>query len=552
MSADTERQSVMNPRPTMPPPAALGGAGAGPARTKTTTAKGTAAKTPPPTAKVSPGAKGTRGTKGTAAAGAPAASKATRMATAARAQTPAVKTALGATAAEETVTAEAATPEAVRPRSRKNARQPAAVVPEAATPGPTPEAGRPPARPRRGFLGRRSNRRITVDNRSLLLWLSEALAVLARRLLVVLKVLAALGALAGVLWLGRLGVQHVVASPRFALREIRVGPAEHLGRDQIVAAAGVTLGDRLLSLDTDAVAARLARHPWITAARVRRELPSTLVIEVTERRAAAVAALGGLYLVDGNGHAFKPATLEEADGLVVVTGLSREQFAGRRDASESAFREALALLDAYQYQEGLATAGAGTGLAAPRRRGARPALSEIHIDPRSGFSLFFYDGGAEVRLGRDRIAEKLARLDQILLALGPRGLASLRVVHLDGPAEDRIPIRLAEAADAAGEPSSPASGGALATRPSGKSGASAGKAGATRSKSPATPPKPGSIATKPAVAGSPAAPKPSPRPLSAAQEVKKSTATHNPVISGKRAAVTPATPATTAPDLDTD
>jgi cell division protein FtsQ len=462
-----------------------------------------------------------------------------------------VKTALGAAAAEETVTAPSATPEPVRPRRRKNARQAAATVPEAAA--PEPAADRPPARPRRGFLGRRSNRRITVDNRSLLLWFSEALALLARRLLAVLKVLAALGALAGVLWLGRLGVQHVVASPRFALREIRVGPAEHLGRDQIVAAAGVTPGDHLLSLDTDAVAARLARHPWITAARVRRELPSTLVIEVTERRAAAVAALGGLYLVDGNGHAFKPATLEEADGLVVVTGLSREQFAGRRDASESAFREALALLDAYQYQDVLATAGAGVGLGAPRRRGARPALSEIHIDPRSGFSLFFYDGGAEVRLGRDRIAEKLARLDQILLALGPRGLASLRVVHLDGTAEDRIPIRLAEPADAAGEPSSPASGPALATRPSGKPAATAGKGGPTRSKSPATPPKPGLIGTKPAVAGSPAAPKSAaPRPLSAGQEVKKSTATHNPVISGRRAAVTPPTPATTAPDLDTD
>lgn len=528
MSADAERGNVIRPRPSIPPAAVLG---AGPARTKPAPAKGA---TPKRTT-----AKGaTAKTKTTTAVKTQAAAKAPAPAKAAPA-----RAASAEIAPRETGTEEPSTTESARARPRKNVRRTGAMGPDAPearapeAPESEPEPPLTPARPRRGILGRRSNRRITVDNRSVLLWLSGALAVLARRLLALLKGLAALGALAGVVWLGRLAVQHVVASSRFALREIRVGPAEHLGRDQIVAAAGVTLGDRLLSLDTDEVAARLARHPWITAARVRRELPSTLVIEVTERRAAAAAALGGLYLVDGDGHAFKPATMEEADGLVVVTGLSREQFARRRDASESAFREALALLDAYRYQDGLAAIGAGGGAAPTRGRSARPPLSEIHIDPRSGFSLFFYDGGAEVRLGRDRIAQKLGRLDQILSALGPRGVASLRVVHLDGPAEDRIPIRLAEPTDAAGEPSSPSPRPSAAPipapRPGGKAAAAGGKVAGT-GKSPSPPPKTAL------------------RPVSPAQEVKKSTATHNPVISGKRAAVTPPNPATTGSDLDTD
>lgn len=540
MSADTERPSVTRPRPTIPPAVVLGGPASGPART-TTTAKGTAAKATATATATAP-AKATTAKATTAKA---KATTAKALGTEAPAKAPVAKAALGATGATDAVTTESAPTETTRSRPRKNARPPAAIVPEAAAPEAAP--AQPPARPRRGLLGRRSNRRITVDNRSVLLWLGEALGLLARRLLTVLKGLAALGAMAGVVYLGRLGVQHVVASSRFALREIRVGPAEHLGRDEIVAAAGVAPGARLLSLDTDEVAARLARHPWITAARVRRQLPSTLVIEVTERRAAAVAALGGLYLVDGNGHAFKPATLEEADGLVVVTGLSREQFAGRRDASESAFREALALLDAYQYQDGLAAAGTGVGVGAARGRGMRPALSEIHIDPRSGFSLFFYDGGAEVRLGRDRIAEKLARLDQILSALGPRGLASLRVVHLDGAAEDRIPIRLVDPTDAPGEPSTPSAGPAPGPRPGGKPAATAGKVAAT-SRPAAPSPKPATPSPKPATTTT----RPTSRSVSAAQEVKKSTATPNPVISGKRAAVTPPTPVSTAPDLDTD
>jgi cell division septal protein FtsQ len=76
---------------------------------------------------------------------------------------------------------------------------------------------------------------------------------------------------------------------------------------------------------------------------------------------------------------------------------------------------------------------------------ARPALSEVHIDPRYGFSLLLYDGGGEIRLGRGDYTDKLARLDRILAAL--RALdrpAVLRTVHLDGPNRDRVPVRLAE------------------------------------------------------------------------------------------------------------
>jgi cell division protein FtsQ len=297
-----------------------------------------------------------------------------------------------------------------------------------------------PVRPRRGLLHwRRANRRITVESHSPFVWLGEALVALARRLWVVAKVLAALAVLAGAVYAGRLGVRHVVASPRFALREIRIGPTTHVARDELIERAGVALGDRLLALDTDAVATRLAAHPWIAAVRVRRELPATLAIDVTERRAAAVAIIGGLYLIDDAGHPFKRATLDEAQGLIVLTGVSREAYATLREASEAALREALAVYAAYQHPDSLATVGhrAGDG------RATRPPLSEIHIDPRMGFSLFLYDGGGEIRLGRGEVPDKLARVDEILADLGPDGLSALRVLHLDGPASDRVPIRFA-------------------------------------------------------------------------------------------------------------
>jgi len=110
----------------------------------------------------------------------------------------------------------------------------------------------------------------------------------------------------------------------------------------------------------------------------------------------------------------------------VITGVTREQYVALRSTSEAVFREALALFAAY-----------ADGAAAPR-----PKLSEIHIDPRTGFSLVLFDGAGEIRLGRGAAEEKLARLDQILAAAGPRGPAALATVYLDGAVADRVTVRL--------------------------------------------------------------------------------------------------------------
>ena len=291
---------------------------------------------------------------------------------------------------------------------------------------------------RRGLFRRRRNRRITVSSPSVALWVAQAVQTGVRRGLVVLKALAAVAVLAGVAWGGEQAMRYVVASPRFALREVRVGATERVARDDVLALAGVGEGDKLLSIDTDLVAARVAAHPWIASARVRRELPSVLAIDVSERRAAAVAVLGGLYLIDASGRPFKRATLAEAEGLVLLTGLTRAQYAAFRDASEAAYREALHILGEYRPPE-----------AAAANPPARPALSEIHIDPRYGFSLLLDDGGGEIRLGRGDYADKLERLDRILAGLrtstlGATSPAAVRAVHLDGPNRERVPVSLAE------------------------------------------------------------------------------------------------------------
>jgi cell division protein FtsQ len=246
------------------------------------------------------------------------------------------------------------------------------------------------------------------------------------------KLALLVAAIVACVWGGRLALRHIVDSPRFQLRAVEYAPTPHLRQADVLALAGVTLGESLLSIDTDAVALRIASHPWVKRVHVSRRLPGGLVIELGERQAAAAVALSGLYLVDESGRPFKRATMEEADGLPVITGIERARYAELREVSEAAFREALALLGEYREKPG------------------RPAVGEISIDPGFGFSLLLFEGGAEIRLGRGNYGKKLAQLDQIFEAVSARrtgGLSALRIVHLDLPESGRVPVLLGNGTD---------------------------------------------------------------------------------------------------------
>ncbi len=244
---------------------------------------------------------------------------------------------------------------------------------------------------------------------------------------VLAKLLVLVGLMVALVGGGKILIGTIVASPHFALSRIDVVGTARVPEAEVLALAGVVPGDRLLSIDTDAVAERLAtEHPWVAEARVSRRLPSVLSIEITERRPAAVVNLGGLYLIDAAGRPFKRAAAAEAVGLPVITGLERSQYVDHPDATLAAFREALAIVGQWNEKAG------------------RPPLSEVNVQPRHGFTIFLAESGAEIRFGRGQYDRKLARLDQILEALKGRGGAeSVRVVHLDGSSGNRIPVRLA-------------------------------------------------------------------------------------------------------------
>jgi cell division protein FtsQ len=211
------------------------------------------------------------------------------------------------------------------------------------------------------------------------------------------------------------------------VRELRFEGLARLSPEELLETSPVRPGDHLLLADVDAVEAALRRHPWIASAEVRRALPPALVVRVVERRAAALVDLGGLYLVDERGEVFKRAVPGDGLDLPVVTGIDREAWVDGRERVEPLLSAALALLSRW----------------AERGLERRAPVSEIHVDPDYGTTLWAGHDGLEVRLGNGDLPQKLQRLERVLSAIQAEGERP-EVLHLDNRRRpDWVAVRLA-------------------------------------------------------------------------------------------------------------
>lgn len=259
----------------------------------------------------------------------------------------------------------------------------------------------------------------SVDNNE------ERPATRPRRVLAVLLGFVCIGAVGGGL---TLGYRWLTTTPRLALRQVLISGNARVTRAEILERGGLVLGTNLFRLSAHAIEGRLASEPWIASAQVSRRLPDTMIVTITEKKAAAVVMTRDrLYLADAEGRLFKRAAIErgEGDGLVVVSGIDAKLFAGRPEVAGSLVRLALSA-------------------AALWRAGRdRPALGEVHLS-REGITLYTLEGAVAVALGaapEARLADSMARFDSVWAALAPEERAAVRTIHLDSRTRpDRVTV----------------------------------------------------------------------------------------------------------------
>ena len=204
----------------------------------------------------------------------------------------------------------------------------------------------------------------------------------------------------------------------FTVREIRFHGLVHASEKDLLAASHLAPGANLFALDLSAATGAMSANPWVASARLSRHFPGTVEVEIVEHRPSAQVQLGGLYLVDDLGRAFKRAGPGDAADLPLITGLSREEWTKDRAAAQVRLYQALQLVDAWR-EEGLPAA----------------SLAQVRVDQDAGLTAISREGGSsqEIRFGERDFRTKLRRLVRVRSALAQRGERAVRI-DLDNPA----------------------------------------------------------------------------------------------------------------------
>ena len=106
----------------------------------------------------------------------------------------------------------------------------------------------------------------------------------------------------GIVVIGYSAAALLVVAPFLAVEHIVVRGQDQLSQSEVRALVLGLHGENILTVDLEVYRQRLIASPWLRDGTLRRILPSTVEVLVTERRPVGVARFGDqLYLVDGRG-----------------------------------------------------------------------------------------------------------------------------------------------------------------------------------------------------------------------------------------------------------
>ncbi len=182
-----------------------------------------------------------------------------------------------------------------------------------------------------------------------------------------------------------------VHAPVFAVSHVSIVGNHRLSTGEVLALLDGLAGQNILLVRLEQLRARVCGCPWVRDAVVRRVLPSTIEITVTERQPIAIGRIGeDLFLVDERGTVIDEYGPRYADlDLPILDGLAAG--AGEDPAvNERRAQLATRLLGAVRSRPDLAK-----------------RISQLDVsDPRNAVVIVDQDA-TRLRLGDDRFLERL-------------------------------------------------------------------------------------------------------------------------------------------------
>jgi cell division protein FtsQ len=220
---------------------------------------------------------------------------------------------------------------------------------------------------------------------------------------------------------------YALTSPRFSVQEVNLLGGKRVSPEQARLQAGVELGTNVFALDTAACERKLLENPWISEARVTRDLPRVLRIEIKEREPAALAVFSNrLYLVTSEGEPFKELAAGDPADFPILTGVSVEGLSRDRDRELDRVKLGLEVLEQYSR--------------VPLSK-TQPA-QEVHLADSGDVVLTAGKEGITFELGKDGFRRKLLMGEQVVGEMRRKGRTP-GIVFLDNQAHpERVVVRM--------------------------------------------------------------------------------------------------------------
>jgi cell division protein FtsQ len=221
------------------------------------------------------------------------------------------------------------------------------------------------------------------------------------------------------------GYAAVTQSDYFRAKTISVSGYSRLSQKTVLSQAQLSPGDNLLAVNLQVVRKRLLAHPWIAAARVAREIPETIHINIEEHACMAIVDLGRKFLLNRSGKIFKEYERQDPRQLPVVTGIAYSDLSLGGDARSRAMSHVLDVLRISRAKGGII---------------AYKEIRQVHWDPEMGISLTVWDDKRTIKLGLGQFEVKYGRLEQLLPRLKQNpNWRNFSILDVNNP--DRIVMR---------------------------------------------------------------------------------------------------------------
>ena len=226
------------------------------------------------------------------------------------------------------------------------------------------------------------------------------------------------------------GYSAVTRSDYFRAEHIEVSGNQRVSKARLLSQAGVDIGRNLLDLNLHLVRKQLLADPWISEARVARQIPATISIHVFEHEPLARIDLGRRFLINTEGRIFKEVQEGDPGDLPLVEGVAYGDIRLGEDELSPVMASVVSLLHICK------TPGSAISYG---------EIEGVRVDQEMGITLSMSGGRQQIKLGVDDFETKLKQFRRLRPVLESSDTwRAFHMVDLNNP--DRIVVRLGASA----------------------------------------------------------------------------------------------------------